>query len=613
MTSLDGHDALLPGGEPEPRALDDIAGAGALAVLRRGLAASPELRAGLSLSVLMTLTVAGGKLVVPLVIQVVLDRGLVGGTVRLGLVVGAAGGALGLVVATILFSQIVYLRLVAVAESVLMGLRLRTFAHLHRLSLAEHTAAKTGVLTARVTSDVEALAKFAQWGAISWIVNSVQIVGVIVVMAVYSWQLTVVTVLVHLPLLPLLRDMQRRQLRAYDLLRTRVSDTLGVLAEMVHGIEVVRAYGQREAARRRLHGVIDDQYRQQMRAARYFSLVLPSTDIFGVAAVAAVIGAGVHWGAGWGVTSGELVAFVFLVNMLVTPITSLGETLDQTQTALAGWWKILNVLDTDVEVAEPDVTRTRRLPTGALAVVAESVEFAYRGGDRVLHGIDVDIPAGTSVAVVGETGSGKTTFAMLLARLADPTAGRVRMAGIDLRDVAADDRRASIRMVPQDGFLFDTTVGENIRFGRPGATVADVEEAVAELGLAPWVAGLPGGLDTPVGERGSSLSVGERQLVALARAQLADPGLLILDEATSAVDPETEQTLEGALEHLAEGRTTVTVAHRLSTAERSGMVIVFDRGRIVEQGTHGDLVVAGGIYAGLYESWLGSTRSLSTR
>ena len=245
MTSLDGHDALLPGGEPEPRALDDIAGAGALAVLRRGLAASPELRAGLSLSVLMTLTVAGGKLVVPLVIQVVLDRGLVGGTVRFGLVVGAAGGALGLVVATILFSQIVYLRLVAVAESVLMGLRLRTFAHLHRLSLAEHTAAKTGVLTARVTSDVEALAKFAQWGAISWIVNSVQIVGVIVVMAVYSWQLTVVTVLVHLPLLPLLRDMQRRQLRAYDLLRTRVSDMLGVLAEH-HARDLGRTGGRRE-------------------------------------------------------------------------------------------------------------------------------------------------------------------------------------------------------------------------------------------------------------------------------------------------------------------------------------------------------------------------------
>ena len=612
MTSFDGHDVLGPGDEPEPRALDDIAGAGALSVLRRGMAASPELRAGLSLSALMTLSVAGGRLIVPLVIQFVLDRGFVGGAVRFGLVVIAAGGALLLTVASIFVSQIVYRRLVGVAEAVLLGLRLRTFAHLHRLSLAEHTSAKTGVLTARVTSDVEALAKFAQWGAISWIVNSVQIVGVIVVMAVYSWQLTLVTLVVHLPLLPVLRDMQRRQLRAYDILRTRVGETMGVVAETVHGLEVVRTYGQREAVRGRLHKVIDSQYRQQMRAARYFSLVLPSTDIFGVAAVAAVIGSGVYWGTGWGVTSGELVAFVFLVNMLVTPITSLGETLDQTQTALAGWWKILNVLDTEVEVAEPSAGDVRPLPVGALAVVAQDVEFSYRGSDRVLHGIDVDLEAGSSVAVVGETGSGKTTFAMLLARLADPTSGRVLLGGVDLRSVSAEDRRGSVRMVPQDGFLFDTTVGNNIRFGRTGATDSDVEDAVAELGLGSWVSGLPLGLETRVGERGSSLSVGERQLVALVRAQLADPGLLILDEATSAVDPETEQTLERALEHLAEGRTTVSVAHRLSTAERSDTVLVFDRGLIVERGPHAELAVAGGIYEGLYASWLGNTRSQSS-
>lgn len=608
MSSFDGHDVLGPGEEPEPLALDEIDGAGALSVLRRGLAASPELRAGLPLSALMTLSVAGGRLIVPLVIQFVLDRGLVGGAVRLGLVMAAAGGALALTVASIFLSQVVYKRLVGVAEAVLLGLRLRTFAHLHRLSLAEHTSTKTGVLTARVTSDVEALAKFAQWGAISWIVNSVQIVGVITVMAVYSWQLTLVTVLVHLPLLPVLRDMQKRQLRAYDLLRTRVGETMGALAEAVHGIEVVRTYGQREAVRRRLHRVVDRQYRQQMRAARYFSLVLPSTDIFGVAAVAAVIGTGVHWGTGWGVTSGELVAFVFLVNMLVTPITSLGETLDQTQTALAGWWKILNVLDTEVEVVEPSPGVARPVPRGALAVAVRGVEFSYRGSDRVLHGVNVELDAGSSVAVVGETGSGKTTFAMLLARLADPTAGQVMLGGVDLRMVSADDRRRSVRMVPQDGFLFDTTVGANIRFGRGDSTEADVQAAVDELGLGAWVAGLPAGLATRVGERGSSLSVGERQLVALLRAQLADPGLLILDEATSAVDPDTEQTLERALEQLAEGRTTVSVAHRLSTAERSDLVLVFDRGRIVENGSHAELAAAGGTYAALYESWLGNTR-----
>jgi len=242
----------------------------------------------------------------------------------------------------------------------------------------------------------------------------------------------------------------------------------------------------------------------------------------------------------------------------------------------------------------------------------EAVDFSYRQGGRVLHGIDVSLPAGASVAVVGETGSGKTTLAKLMARLADPTSGRVLVGGVDLRDVSAEDRRRAIRMVPQDGFLFDTSIAENVRFGRPDATTGDVEAALDALDLTDWVDGLGAGLDTRVGERGESLSVGERQLVALARAHLADPGLLVLDEATSAVDPETETTLERALERLAAGRTTVSVAHRLSTAERSDLVLVFDAGRIAEQGSHDELVARGEIYAGLYRSWLGGTRSPGT-
>ena len=606
MSYLDGHDVLGPDTEHDPRGIDDIEGVGALGVLRRAKAASPELQTGLGLTVLMALAVAGGNLLVPETIHWVLDLGILADGVRMGRVVLLSSISILLVGGSILLGKATYYRLLRTMENLLMGLRVQTFTHLHRLSLAEHTASRKGALVARVTSDVETLTQFVAWGALSWIINPAQILGVLVVMATYSWQLLLVTLLVHLPLVPVLRWMQRRQLRAYDQVRTRVSDTLSVVSESLQGVDVVRAYGYREATRSRLHGTIDRQYRQQMRAQRYFSLVLPLTDIIGIAAIAAVIGVGVHWGGDWGVTSGELVAFVFLSNLFVARTTELGEVLDQTQTALAGWWKILDVLDIEVDLVEPAAGPP--VPAGALSVRAEGVEFAYRGGDRVLHGLDVDLPAGAAVAVVGETGSGKTTFAKLLARLADPTAGRLLIGGVDLTLMTVDDRHRAVRMVPQDGFLFDATVADNIGYGRPGARRIDVEAAIDSLGLRWWVDRLPFGMDTPVGERGESLSVGERQLVALARAQVADPGLLILDEATSAVDPETERALEGALRHLAEGRTTVSVAHRLTTAEQADRILVFDRGRIVEQGGHADLVAADGVYAALYQSWLGNTR-----
>jgi ATP-binding cassette subfamily B protein len=587
--------------------LEDVPTVPALRTLRRGLGSSPELRSGLGFTVALALIAALGRLLIPFIVQRTIDDGLLGPDGFRGLFVYSmiAIGAL-LVVLLTGVTYLTLLRLSIAAEKALASLRTRAFAHIHRLSIADHHDVATGALTARVTSDVETLGQFATWGAISWIVEGSLLVGTFVVMAIYSWQLTAVVIFVFLPLLPILRWVQKRQLVAYIKVRDKVGETLGITSEAVLGADVIRAYGYRAAMRVRLGSAIDEQYRAQLRSHRFFAWMMPVTDMFGAVALAATVGVGVWWGPGWGLSAGELVAFLFLVNMALGPIAELGEVLDQTQTAIAGWAKILHIFDVEVEVEDPSTPRP--LSAGQVAIRAVDVDFAYRTGAAVLHSVSLDIPAGASVAIVGETGSGKTTFAKLLCRLADPTRGAIELNGVDLRSISAEDRHRSVRMVPQDGFLFSTTVRENIRYGKPDATDDDVDAAFVELGLDSWIARLPDGADSSVGERGSALSVGERQLVALVRAQLADPGLLILDEATSAVDPETEQALNQALAKLSLGRTTVAIAHRLSTAEQADLIVVFDAGEIAEVGNHLDLVHAGGIYAGLHESWLGNTR-----
>ena len=607
-------DAAPPGSHDHERRHRDeseeeeiLRGAGAVAVLRRGLAVTPELRQGVLLTVVLAVATAAGKLLIPVLIQQILSRGVLGDEgYRPSFVTAACTFATVVTIGLYFLSRATFLRLVRAAEASLLGLRVRAFEHIHRLSLADHVDQRRGTLVSRVTSDVETLAQFTEWGAVAWIVDSVLILGTVAVMLVYSWQLALISVLVFVPLVPALGYLQRRQLAAYDEVRTAVGGTLSEVSELVTGAPVVQAYGLERRTRRRLDHAIDEQYRAQMGAAKWFAVMFPLADLFGALALAAVVTVGAIQGPSWGLGLSELVAFLFLVNLLLLPIAELSEILDQTQIAIAGWRKILGVLATPIDVVEP--VDGAVLPQGALSVDLDAVRFSYRSGREVLRGVDLHLPPGTAVAIVGETGSGKTTIAKLLCRLADPTAGMVRVGGVDLATVQPESRRSSIRMVPQDGFLFDTTLGENVRVGRPDATDEELRAAFTVLGLGGWLDDLLGGLDAPVGERGTNLSVGERQLVALARAQLGDPGLLILDEATSSVDPETEQVLTEALDRVSRGRTVVSIAHRLSTAERADLVVVVDAGEIVEIGTHDQLVSAGGTYAGLYESWLGNTR-----
>ena len=582
---------------------------GALIVLKRGLQVSPELRTGASLTVLMALIVAAGSLAIPVLIQQILDQGLRGEEGLRSNFIYISCAIAFLIVSFVIFAQrATYNRLVRVAETTILELRVRVFRHLHRLSLADHQEARKGILTARVTSDIETLSQFAQWGAIAWIVDSVIIVGTLTVMAIYSWQLTLVVIAIYLPIIPILKAIQQQQFLKYREVREAVSETLGQASEAVTAAPVIRSYGYQNSIRSKLERANQNQYRRQIRAHKFFALLAPVMDTFSALSIAGVIVAGSYLGPDMGLTSGEMIAFVFLTTILIAPIWELGEVLDQTQTALAGWWKILSVLDVPIEVQEPE--SGKKLKTGALEIEANNVNFRYRTGSQVLDDISIRIPAGTNVAVVGETGSGKTTFVKLLARIADPTSGQITINGVPIHEIDAESRHSSIQMVPQDGFLFDQTIRENVAFGKPHASEEEIKTAFHSLGLTDWLNKLPDGINTQTGSRGERISVGERQLVALARAQLANPGLLILDEATSAVDPETEVALVSALERLSQGRTTISVAHRLSTAEKADLILVFDQGKIVETGTHQELSTQNGIYEDLHNTWMGNTQAV---
>ena len=581
---------------------------GTWATLRRGLHLSPELRQGLGVTLALAAVTTVGRVVVPLVVQQTTDHGLLG---KQGpdpaLVWRYVGFAVIAVVITAVTAYAVNVRLFRASEAGLATVRLRGFRHIHDLSMLTQNTERRGSMVSRVTSDVDTISQFVQFGGIILILSLGQIAVATGLMFFYSPLLTAVVWLCFVPLLFVIRRFQRIVGRAYTQVRERVGDLLAAVSEAVVGAATIRAYGVEERTGERIDQAIEAHRYASIGAQVRSVVAFSSGQLVAGLTLAVVLVVGTLQAASGHLTLGQLLAFTFLVNLFTQPVQQATEILNELQNAVAGWRRVIGVIDTPADVADPGESGAV-LPRGPITVEFQGVSFAYPGTETVLHDVTLAIAPRSRIAIVGETGSGKSTLAKLLTRLMDPTEGTVLVDGVDLRRIRFSSLRDRVVMVPQEGFLFDATLLDNVRFGRPDATDADVRLALTELGLDAWLAGLPGGLATEVGQRGESLSAGERQLVALARAYLADPDLLVLDEATSAVDPSTEVRLQRALEGLTRGRTSVAIAHRLSTAEAADEVVVVDRGRIVERGPHRVLVQQGGVYAALHASWAAQQR-----
>ncbi|GAA3233760.1 ABC transporter ATP-binding protein [Actinocorallia longicatena] len=577
---------------------------GAVATLRRGLRLTPEFRRGIGVTLLLAALATAGRIVVPIAVQQTLDHGLRSGGrgPDLAFVRNAVLACAAAVVVTFLAGYVMNVRLYRTSETGLAALRVKAFRHVHDLSMLTQSGERRGALVSRVTGDVDQISQFMQWGGLMIIISLGQVVVATALMLVYSWQLALIVWVSFVPMAFGLRIFQRKISAAYLVVRERMGDLLSAVSESVVGASVIKAYGAEHRIAERVDTAVDRGRAAQARAQALVATTFPLSEVVAALATALVVIVGVLLGVGGNLTAGELVAFMFLVTLFVGPMQAATEMLNEAQNAVAGWRRVLGVLDTDPDVADPGEEGVT-LPRGPISVRFDDVSFAYPAGPPVLRGVSAEIPARRRVAVVGETGSGKTTFAKLLTRLMDPVEGRILVDGVPLADVRFSSLRERIVIVPQDGFLFDATLGDNIRYGRPGASDEEILAALAELGLTDWLEGLPRGLETPVGQRGESLSAGERQLAALARAYMADPDLLVLDEATSAVDPATEVRIQRALDSATRGRTAVAIAHRLSTAEAADEVVVFDKGEIVQRGPHERLVEEEGVYKALYASW----------
>ena len=561
------------------------------------LARPYRLRALLAVGTLVAFTAVA--LLPPLLARAAIDNGIDEGSLR----------TITLVVVAFLLTAVAVFGLSAaqtyftgwVGERGLADLRIELFEHLQRLSLGYYERNRTGAIVSRITNDVEALDLLVTDGVSSLVQNTLVLGGTVIFMFLLDWRLALAT-LVILPLMGLATAWFRsRSNHAYRRVRERLGLVTATLAEDISGMRVVQSFTREPTSQTTFRGV-----NQRYRDSNYETVVLngiyfPAVDILSAVATAIVLGFG-----GWLVvdgdmTAGTLVAFLLYLANFFDPVQQLSQLYNTFLSATAALDRITTVLDEEPDIVdEPDA---RPLERAQGHVRFDHVRFGYGDLPDVLHDFDLDVPAGTTVALVGHTGAGKSTIAKLLARFYDPRAGRVTVDDTDLRDVTQESVRRQLGIVPQEGFLFGGSIADNIAFGRPTASRGEIEAAATAVGADAFIAELADGYDTQVGERGFRLSLGQRQLVAFARALLADPRILILDEATSSVDIGTERKIELGLRQLLRGRTAFIIAHRLSTIRRADLIVVLDHGWIVEQGTHDELIARPGPYTRLYGDW----------